>query len=213
MLWALGQPAALAGLLVAFALSVLLRAAAQHLVIRRTSLRRPRLFEPRRDIDVFGAVAAVIGGTGWGRRLDKPGVFTILAGPIAVFVASQLVFAAYIAVDPTRLALRLGSASDILRGVPGTPIPQFVLSVAVGMLCFALLAMVPLPPLDGWELVARRAGNRPGPGFAKAAHWLDDQNIGVVILLVGLLLPLVAGRPLILYLLDVVTTPVFWLWT
>jgi len=217
VLWALGQPVALAGLLAGFALAVVLRAVVQHAVASRGRFaRRHRLFHPRRDVDVFGAVAAVLGGTGWGRRGPdgpdgRPSTAVLLAGPFAVLIASQLAFGAYkVAGDP--LLLQLANASMVLQGVPGDAVSQLLLSFAVSLLCFGLLALVPLPPLDGWGLVAGRAGPRPSQGFAKAQHWLDDQNLGVVILLIGLVIPLAAGAPLFLFLLDFVTAPVFAAW-
>ena len=73
MLFALGQPVAFAGLLVAFLLALLLRAYAIRLTARSLGLTHrgdpvaPRL---REDIDPFGAVAAAVGGAGWGRIID-----------------------------------------------------------------------------------------------------------------------------------------------
>jgi hypothetical protein len=89
---------------------------------------------------------------------------------------------------------------------------QFLLHFAVALLAAGLLALVPLPPLDGWALVLRAAGPRPSPGFAKAQHWLDENNVGVVILLIGIALPLV-GSALVLYVLGIVAYPVFLLWS
>jgi hypothetical protein len=216
VLWALGQPVALIGLALAFVVAVAIRAVTQQLLARgRQGMRGQRLFDPRRDFDVFGAVAAILGGTGWGKRAPagfggRTRVAVLLGGPVAVLVASQLAFAAYRVVgDP--FPLRLYSASEVLHGIPGDVSTQLLLSFAVGLLCFGLLALVPLPPLDGWGLLANRAGNRPSQGFARAQHWLDDQNIGVVILLVGLVIPL-AGGPLFLFLLNLIVTPVMRAW-
>jgi hypothetical protein len=73
--------------------------------------------------------------------------------------------------------------------------------------------LVPLPPLDGWSVLARRMGSRPSPGFAKAAHWLDDNHIGVVILLIGLALPIGGGATaVLLFLFDLISYPIFALW-
>ncbi|HEV2089197.1 MAG TPA: hypothetical protein VGR21_12865 [Cryptosporangiaceae bacterium] len=216
MLFALGQPFALLGLLAAFVVSLVVRAFAAHVVLRRQVGRMP-LLDPRRDFDIFGAVAAVFGGTGWGRRLDDvagrpapPGA--LLAGPLAVLVVSQLAFAGYRLAGADTLLLRAHPASTVLTGVPGEPLSQALASFAVGMLCFGLLALFPLPPLDGWGLL-RRAVRRPGPGFQKAEHWLDGQNIGTVILLAGMILPLSDGRPLVLILLDLLTAPFFVVWS
>ena len=216
MLWALGQPAALVGLVVGFAVALAVRAAAQHLALRRV-LGRSRLLDVRRDFDIFGAVAAVIGGTGWGRKspdvgASPPPLAVLLAGPAAVLIASQVAFAGYRVAGGDPLPLRVYAAADVLRGVPGSPLPQALLSFAVGLLAFGFLALLPLPPLDGWVLL-RRSVRRPGSGFQRARYWLEEQNIGVVILLVGLILPLVGGLPLLLLILNVVTLPVLRAWS
>lgn len=224
MLFSLGQPIALVGLVVAFLTGVALRAAAQHLVLRHSpahrvggAARRVALVTPRRDVDVFGVVSALIGGTGWGRGLDDVGVGppprrVLLAGPVAVLVASQLAFAGFRIAGGDRLGLQLYGTADVLRGAPGDALTQLLLSLAVGLLAFGVFALIPLPPLDGWGLL-RHAVRHPGPGFAKARHWLEEQNIGVVILLAGMILPVAGNTPLFLYLLDVVTTPVLRVWS
>jgi hypothetical protein len=212
---ALVQPVALVGLLLGFAAAVVVRAVVQHMVANRGPFaRRQPAFEPRRDIDVFGVVAAVLGGTGWGRRAgDRPSTAVLFAGPGAVLLASQLAFAAYWLLGGDSLLPRLYVASDVFRGVPsGESWERILYSFAMSLLCFGLLALVPLPPLDGWGLLASRMGPRPGPGFAKTQHWLDEQNIGVVILLVGLIIPLTGGLPLFLFLLDLATYPVRVIW-
>jgi hypothetical protein len=220
VLFALREPLAFVGLLVAFVLALVIRVVAIRLVQRRKAAPdwapRRRLLDPRRDVDIFGAVAAVIGGTGWGKRVDDAGlrpppVRTLLAGPVAVLVASQIVFAVFVLTSP--YSVQGLKSSSILHGDYSAPAADiFLLSLAVGLLCFGILAFVPLPPLDGWGLL-RHAVRRPGPGFQKAQHWLDEQNLGVAILLAGMLLPLFAGLPLFLFLLDLITWPVFKAWS
>ncbi len=216
MILAILHPFAFLGLLVGFLASVVLRAVVQHLIANRSPFaRRERLFDPRRDIDVFGAVAAVIGGTGWGRKADdqaRPAA--LIAGPLAVLGMSQLAFLGYVLLGGDRLLPQIHGVGDAFRGVPiGLVWEQFLYSFAIATLAFGLLALVPLPPLDGWGLLARRAGNRPSQGFARAHHWLVEQNIGVVILLVGMIIPLAAGVPLFVFLLDVVAIPFRVLWS
>lgn len=225
MLFALSQPVALAGLVLAFVLALILRAVAIRVAQRRQvpagwgTTRRPggKLVDVKRDVDVFGVVAAVVGGTGWGKRVDDVGVGpaslrTLLAGPLTVLVASQLAFLAYLLSSGAYAALSGIAASDVLRGnLTGPDLELFLLSLAVGLLCFGLLALVPLPPLDGWGLL-RHAVKRPGTGFQKARYWLEEQNVGVAILLAGMLLPLFRGVPLFLFLLDLVSIPFLLLW-
>lgn len=220
MLWALGQPAAFAGLLAAFGMALVIR----QLVIRlvdgsRVDSYQPypetrgQWFEIRRDVDPFGVVAAAIGGVGWGRALLEPRrILTTLAGPVATVVASQGIFMLYRALDLPGLPLTLLTVADVLRGAPGTALQQFVLALAVGLLAFGVFALIPLPPLDGWALLTKLNERSRSTGFARARHWLQEQNIGVAILLACLLLPIINGMPPALYLLDLVTTPVLRAW-
>ena len=229
MLFALGQPVALAGLLAAFVVAVAVRAAVGNAVRSRRgesrrdgsrALGRMRLLDVRRDVDVFGFVGAVLGGTGWGSPLPDVGtrpapVAALLAGPLAVIGTSQAALAAHAVAGGSPLPLRAYGAADILRGLPAgvgvDALSQALVSFAVGLLAFGVLALLPLPPLDGWGLL-RHTVRRPGTGFQRARYWLEDQNIGTVILLVGLVLPLGRGTPLLLVLLDAVTLPVLRAW-
>jgi Zn-dependent protease len=214
VLWALSNPVGMAGLLAGFLLAMVLRGAVQ----RRFGTREPA-WSPAQDFDVFGAVAAALGGTGWGRRakptFGRPGTLALVAGPLAVIAASQLGLLAFRLVGGVLGAERLEASLTILRdGAPGVEqlLPRFVLCLAVALLYAGLLALLPIPPLDGWELVARRYRHRPSQGFARTKHYLDEQNLGVVILLVCLVLPIGSKPPVLLFVLDVVTTPVFTLW-
>src|SRR5699024_795431 len=92
VLWALAQPAAMAGLVAAFAIGVGLRAA----VARIFGVQGDAV---SRRFDVLGLVAACFSGTGWGRPVAAPAGrrerWGIAAGPAAVLLASQLAFVAY----------------------------------------------------------------------------------------------------------------------
>jgi hypothetical protein len=241
MILALLQPAALLGLLLGFLLSVYVRLVAQRffgarLVDHRPPGPRAWRFDWRHDIDVFGAVGAGLGGLGWGKQshLSHEGVsfsshgygrattlqshrravsLAIASGPIAVLVVSQLAFLVYRITYGDTFSLFAGyRASEMLLGVEGAGGfgPSFLLSVAVSMLCFAVLAFVPLPPLDGWGLLWL-ALKRPGEGMQKARHWLVDQNLGAVILVV-LSLPLGSSGAILPRILDIITTPLMRLW-
>ncbi|GAA3389701.1 hypothetical protein [Cryptosporangium minutisporangium] len=226
MLFALSRPAALAGLALAFVLALVIRVLAIRVVQRRQvpagwgTPRRSggKLVDVKRDVDIFGVVAAVVGGTGWGKKAEDSGMAppplrVLLAGPIAVLVAAQAAFLAFRLVTGP-VALDALDVSNVLRGdvLGGTTVEIFLLSLAVGLLCFGLLDLVPLPPLDGWGLL-RHAVKRPGTGFQKARYWLEEQNVGIAILLAGMLLPLFRGLPLFLFLLDLVSWPFLLIWS
>ncbi len=220
MLWALAQPVSFLGLLAAFCAALLLRRGVHYLCCAATApgkfggTQRTTAFDVRRDVDPYGVVAALIGGTGWGSAAQayvRGRILALLAAPLVVIAASQLVFALYTLRGFNSVSLWLLYPSDVLRGMAGEPAQQFVLSLAVGLLAFGVVALLPLPPLDGWTLLTRVAatGSR---GWQQTRYWLEDRNIGALILLVSVLFPLFSGRPLLLYLLDVLLTPVLHAW-
>lgn len=206
MLWALGQPAAAVGLVGAFLLGLGLRALAQRAAARLLGDRVPLRPRPGTDVEPLGAVAVLLGGTGWGRGTADRGLLTLLAGPVAVLATSQLAIAAFWYAYPgDREALRLNRPSDVLRGVvASTMAEELMLSVAVGLLCFGLLALVPVPPLDGYQLARRAFGAGAPPPIV--------DRVGVVVLLALLLVP-VGGLPPLVRLLDLVGAPLLDLWT
>jgi Zn-dependent protease len=218
VLWALAQPAAVAGLAAAFVLGLGVRAVAQRGCARLLGqVAGPVRPDPRVELDLIGAIAAVLSGTGWGRAAPPPGdrrtALAVLAGPVAVLAVSQAAFGAFRAAYPgDLLSLRLNRPSDVLHGVVApTAAGELVLSVAVGLLCFGLLALVPLPPLDGYRLTRLLL---TGPGVGPAGQGL---GLGVAerLAMLGLLLLLVVPvgtRPPLLAALDVVGEPLVRVW-
>jgi len=215
MLFALGRPMAFVGLLVAFLLALILRAYAIRITARSLGLTprgesiSPRL---REDVDPFGAVVAAIGGAGWGKTIDVDEVprlrgrgraaLVFAAGPIVTIVVSQVLLLGFRLTFPESFALRILSPSDVLRGQFDSPYAeQFFLAVAVGLLAFGLLALVPIPPLDGFGLLWS-AFTRPGPGLQGYRLWFVEKNLGVVILLACSFFPL--GAPLLLIPIDLI---------
>ena len=211
MLYALGRPVAFAALVVAFLLGLLLRAVAIRLTARSLGLtgrRDPITPRPREDIDPFGAVAAAIGGMGWGKTISVDEVprsrgrlraaMVFIAGPLTCIVVAQMIFAGYVLAYPDNLLLYL-SPSDVLLGIDLPAGQQVLLSLAVGLLSFGLLALVPIPPLDGFGILYS-ALRRPGPSMQWMRLWFEEKNVGVVVLLALCLFPF--GAPYLLYLLD-----------
>lgn len=221
MLFALGEPVAFAALVVAFLLGLLLRAFAIRITARSLGLTerreqvRPRL---RDDVDAFGAVAAAVGGMGWGKTISVDEVprhhgrgraaAVFAAGPVVCIVVAQILFAAYAFTFPDHLLAAL-NPSDVLRGFPLPLGEQVLLCLAVGLLSFGLLALIPIPPLDGfgilWSLM-----RRPGAGAQQARLWLEDKNLGVLILLICCFFPF--SYPLLLVILDVLGVLFLRLW-
>ena len=213
MLFALGQPAAFAGLLIGFVLALLLRAVAIRLVGRSVGIVasgesvRPR---PREDLDAFGAVAAAVGGAGWGRIIDVDEVprwrgrgraaLVFAAGPIVTVLAAQVVFLAFRLLYGDDVGFVLLDPSDVLRGqFEATFDVQVLLSIAVALLGFGILSLLPIPPLDGFGLLWSAQRN-PGAGMQGYRLWFQEKNLGVVILLACCFFPL--SYPLLLVPID-----------
>jgi hypothetical protein len=216
VLWALGQPAAAVGLIGAFVLGLGVRALAQRSCARWLGSRVPLRPTPRTDVDPVGAVAVLVGGTGWGASSASASAFVetgrrrrallLVAGPASVLAAGQAALAAFCVGYPHDLeALRLNRPSDVLRGVVAPTMgEELTLSVAVGLLCFGLLALVPVPPLDGYRLF-RLVWGLDGDGRTVA------DRIGVVALLALFVVP-VGGYPPLLTALDWVGSPLMRMW-
>ena len=223
MLFALAQPVAFAGLLIAFLLALVLRAYAIRLTARSAGLTHrgdpvtPRL---REDVDPFGAVAAAVGGVGWGKIIDVDEVsrrqgrgkaaLVFAAGPLITILAAQVFFLAHRLLVPDAFGLAFLRPSDLLRGqFEAGYLSQFLLCLAAGLLGFGLLALLPIPPLDGFGLLWS-AQRTPGSGMQGYRLWFQEKNIGVVVLLVCCFFPLTF--PLILLPIDLLGTIFLRLW-
>jgi Zn-dependent protease len=215
VLYSLGHPVAFAALVVSFLLGLVLRAIAVRLTARTVGLadRResitPRL---REDVDPFGAVAAALGGMGWGKMLSVDDIprwrgrgraaTVFVAGPLTCIVVAQAFLIAAVATYPDGL-LAVARPSDILlAGYPsGVSVgEQVLLSLGVGLLSFGLLELIPIPPLDGFGILYS-ALRRPGAGMQWMRLWFEQKNVGVVVLLALCLFPF--GAPYLLYVLDI----------
>ncbi|MFC7532245.1 hypothetical protein [Actinoplanes sp. GCM10030250] len=216
MLFALGEPVAFAALVVAFLLGLALRAVAIRFTARVVGLAergQTMLPSPRRDIDPFGAVSAAVGGVGWGKQLtvdDVPrwrgrgrAAAVFAAGPVACILAGEMLIAAYAVLFPANAegVLAFFDLGVLLRGGAGLPfVEQIVLSLGVGLLGFGLLALIPIPPLDGFGILYY-ALRKPGPSMSWMRLWFEDKNVGVLILLILGFFP--TSYPILLLLLDV----------
>ncbi|MFI5937799.1 hypothetical protein [Actinoplanes sp. NPDC051494] len=221
MLFALGEPVAFIALVLSFLLALVLRAVAIRVSARSLGLVHgnesisPRL---REDVDPFGAVAAAIGGMGWGKTISVDEIprfrgrgraaAVFLSGPLVTIVAAQFFFVAY-ALTTTQNVLSFLSPSDLLRGLSLPVTDQVLLSFGAGLLTFGLLALIPIPPLDGFG-VMWSAVRRPGAGLQWMRLWFEEKNIGVLLLLVFCFFPL--ARPILLLILDVLGLLFIRLW-
>jgi hypothetical protein len=116
--------------------------------------------------------------------------------------AAALLFLAYVLLFPDNLLALLGPA-DILRGttwIGQTIGDQILLGLAVGLLSFGLLALIPMPPLDGFGILYHAQRNPNGRGIQGYRLWFEDKNIGVLVLLICSLFPF--GYPFLVLILN-----------
>jgi len=214
VLYALGDPVSLVVLVLSFVLAVTLHGWVRSLVAVRQGDRRPAAagrtrFDPRRQLDPFGAVAGAIAGVGWSRPLDPPDrrraglVVLLLSGAVANLVVGFAVLAAF---RLTGGAVLGASVLQLQYGVQGFSLLERSLLLFGLMNVFVgLLSLVPLPPLDGGRLLFALAPRTAG--WQKAEYQLDERNIGVAVLLALLLIPLGGPQALLPVLLDTVVGP------
>jgi membrane-associated protease RseP (regulator of RpoE activity) len=104
------------------------------------------------------------------------------------------------------LKLSAATAKLLQDGAPGLAAADTALLLFGLMnLYVGILSLVPLPPLDGGRLLFGLAPRTLG--WQKAEHHLVEQNIGLVVVLVLLLLPLGGPQALLPSVLDHIVSP------
>jgi hypothetical protein len=223
VLFALRHPAILLGLLIGFIIGVTLRSILQQRAasgrglrarrLRATGARRPARGPWTSYLDPYGAVAAVIAGVGWGARVPQQATrgaraFAPLLVALAVHAALAVAgFAAYRALSGPLVLGNGVAASDVLHGsIPlGSTAAQVAVGFAVENLACGLLALAPIPPLELGVLLWSRLPRTPGA--RRFAYHLLEEAWGVLLVLVGLLLPLAGQQPALLALIDILADP------
>jgi hypothetical protein len=216
VLFALNQPATLLGLLLAFLLGSYLQTCAQRLVIAgRRSL--PTVKQAQLWLDPFSAVAAVLGGMGWAPRQDSdrrrpnlPLVLTLVAVAVEAVLAVIGGVGYRLAGGSTQgLGLTFASTVDVIHGhqlIAVAFLQRFALGFAVESLACGLLALVPIPPLPLgvwlWSALPR------GDGARRIAYRLLEEQWGILVILVLLLIPLAGQQPALLALVAAVADPI-----
>lgn len=227
MLRALAHPLSLLVLALAFVVGVVLHGWVQSLIADRFGDRRPRMegrinVDPKRHVDPFGAVAVLLAGLGWGKPVDLPvglrrrtaQLVVGLSGPlvnialgVGVLALWRVLFGPAAGTGVSYFATQAGPFYFLQHGaslsVDGASTSVFLFGCV--QLYLGVLTLVPLPPLDGGNLLLALAP-RTG-GWQKAQYQLVERNIGVVALLALLLIPLGGPVPILPQVLDSILTP------
>lgn len=219
MLYALAHPLSLLVLVVSFVVGLTAHGVVQAAVASRLGSRRVILEgrtkpDPRHHLDPFGAVAALLSGLGWVRPVEPPvgrrrgpALLVTLVGPaVNVLAGVGLLLAWRVAYGPGD-AFPGGAAYELQHGWSVDAAPGALLLLAgASQLYLGVLSLVPLPPLDGGQLLFALAPRTHG--WLRAEHQLVERNIGVAVLLALLVIPLGGPVPILPQLLDVVLDPV-----
>lgn len=215
MLYALGDPISLILLLASFLLAVTVHGVVSAVVATRAGELAPaaegrRSVRPSRHVDPFGALGAAIAGVGWAKPVVVPSrrrraawLAALLAGPAATLLVGLAALGAYRAGGGA--PLRGGLFSALQSGVSGDLGLRALLLLGLSSLFVGALSLVPLPPLNGGQLLFGLAPR--SDGWRKAEYQLVDRNIGVAVLLALLLIPLAGRNALLPTLLDTVISP------
>ena len=200
MLYTLGDPVSFVLLLVATLIALTLHGWLTSLVAVRSGSaqlvpagrRRP---DPRRHLDAYGVLAALIGGIGWSVPVARP-THRRTGALIAVALTGGLVLIAVGMGLLLTLHLSAGVSTDgsavteLLRnGTVGGALGQRALLISgVVFLSTGVLSLLPLPPLAASRLLFGLAPR--SQGWQQAEYQLTERNFGVLALLVmSLLVP------------------------
>lgn len=210
MLFALRQPATLVGLVLGFIVGCLLRAALQQALIGGLRSAR-RSTQTQTWLDPYGIVGALIGGVGWSPR---PTVSRFRARQVWLMVVAAVLAHAALAAAGLAGFLAAGGTRDILpflttvSVVHGTEpfITDVAQRIALGFgienLACGLLALVPIPPLELgvalWSTLPK------SPSARRMAYRVLEEQWGVAIILVLLIIPLAGQQPVLLQLVGAI---------
>ncbi|HEX3908978.1 MAG TPA: hypothetical protein VHW92_13745 [Mycobacteriales bacterium] len=215
MLFALGQPIVLLGLLLGYLAGMFAQYWTHRLILGgRRGLRG--VTKPQLWLDPYSAVGALLGGMGWppGQELDRRRVrlpvILLLASLGVEAVLAAIGLAAFRLAGGSFLSLDLISTVNVIHGngllglLP--QLQRLTLGFAVESLACGVICLVPIPPLPLgvwlWSALPRTAGAR------RFAYHLLEENWGILIVLVLLVIPLGGQEPLLLSLVGDVVDPI-----
>jgi len=214
VLYALRYPFSFGVLVATFVLAMVVRGVVQQLISGRrqpawvranTKRRRSTWLKPY--VDPYGFIAALLGGVGWGIAVETGDprsrsrgrqLLQLIAGPVVLTglgIGLLEIFRVVSGIGgPQRslLAVMSGSAWATSNAHYALPFWQVALFLAgVEFVALGVLAIMPIPPLDGGNLLFLLLPRKGG--WQKARYRLVEENWGVLILLV-LALPILFRR-------------------
>ncbi|AEH09236.1 MULTISPECIES: peptidase M50 [Protofrankia] len=199
MLFYLAEPAALLGIALALLIGIHAHDGAQVLVARLlrdpSPLRSGRLTASlKHRVSPFSGVAMLISGVGWAEPVPMNDVWrkrrfhvatAVLSGPLAYLL---LAFAAIVGFKFVSEPVLFAEGDRVLEiDGAGSFLAQLLLWMAGTFGSLFILSLIPVPPADGGRVLFLLGPQ--SPSWHRANYQLRENNIGIVILLVILLLP------------------------
>jgi Zn-dependent protease len=181
----------LIGLLIALVVGITFHEFMHAFVADQLGDHRPRALgrvslNPARHFEPMGAILFLIAGFGWGKPVPvnayalRPGrigmAYVSAAGPLANLVVASVVAVVFRAAD---VAGVLGGPGDFVWGL--------LLGIVQFNIILGLFNLLPIPPLDGYNLVLPFLPLRTAMTVQRYAPY------GVIVLLVLILLPRMGG--------------------
>ncbi len=211
MLFVLNKPALLLGIIAALYIGVVVGSAATVLTARLLGdpmgQRQGRLsLNPVRHVAIYSAVMMVLAGFGWAEPVPLNDRWRARRFHVSAAVLARPIMYAALSLGAVAAA---GAFSNLAYGVVLDRIPEGValnpgaqhsfaaelllqMSVVFADLC--VISLIPLPPTDLGRVIFTLGGN--SPGWQKARYQLEERNIGLVVVLGLLLLPIaITGFP------------------
>jgi hypothetical protein len=208
VLFVLNKPALLLGIIAALYIGVVVGTAATVLTAKALGdpmgQREHRLsLNPVRNVHIYSAVMMVLGGFGWAEQVPLNDrwrarrfhvAVSVLARPLAYAALSLAAAAGAKAVSVPTYGVVNDRIPEAVAGTRGLSsfhasfAAEFLLQMSVVFAALCVISLIPVPPTDLGRVIFTLGGN--SMGWQKARYQLEERNIGVVILLALLLLPI-----------------------
>ncbi|HEX4015873.1 MAG TPA: Zn-dependent membrane protease, partial [Frankiaceae bacterium] len=206
MLFVLNKPALLLGIIAALYIGVVVGSAATVLTARALGdpmgQREHRLsLNPTRHVQIYSAVMMVLGGFGWAEQVPLNDRWrarrfhvsaAVLARPIAYAALALAAAAGAKGVLPSTGVLGILQDRIPEAAVNGnghsTFATQLLLQMSEVFASLCVISLIPVPPTDLGRVIFTLGGN--SIGWQKARYQLEERNLGLVVVLALLLLPI-----------------------
>ena len=202
MLFVLNKPALLVGIIAALYIGVVVGSGATVLAAKLLGdpmgQREGRLsLNPAKHVQIYSAVMMVLAGYGWAEQVPLNDRWrarrwhvsaAVLARPLAYAVLTLGALAGAKGVSVPGYGVLNDRIPEAVSGGSAHSFPaELLLQMALVFAALCVISLIPLPPTDLGRVIFTLGGQ--SIGWQKARYQLEERNIGVVVVLALLLLP------------------------